>query len=209
MSLAFGVIIAGGAGQRLGGVRKAELRVGGVRLLERVAAAFGPVAAPLLVAIGPYRVPPQLPGAALAVPDLPAPLGGPLAGLAAAVAALQQRGVRSGVLVSAPVDTPLLPRGFAQHMATGLGGANAVYACHGQDFYPPVAAFRLEALQGLPGEVLAGQGPDSLRALHLCLGAQPLYWPAEKLNPFSNINTLGELLALEKQVAGDNSPQKS
>ncbi|WP_172122945.1 MULTISPECIES: NTP transferase domain-containing protein [unclassified Devosia] len=209
MSLPFGVIIAGGAGQRLGGVRKAELRVGGVRLLERVAAAFGPVAAPLLIATGPHRAPAPLPDGALAVPDLPAAVGGPLAGLAAAVAALKQSGIESGVLVSAPVDTPFLPAGFAQVMADALGQAEAIYARHDQDFYPPVAAWRLEALQSLAGDVGRSSAPASLKALHRQLGSAELDWPAEESNPFININTLAEVLAAEKRERQHNPPQIS
>ena len=46
MSLPHAVIIAGGEGQRLGGVRKADLRIGGVRQIDRVIEALGAVAAP-------------------------------------------------------------------------------------------------------------------------------------------------------------------
>ena len=46
------MILAGGKGERLGGVVKANLRVGGVRLIDRVAAALADVKGPILVAHG-------------------------------------------------------------------------------------------------------------------------------------------------------------
>ena len=45
------VILAGGRGERLGGVIKSELRIGGVRLLERVAGQLADCD-PILVAHG-------------------------------------------------------------------------------------------------------------------------------------------------------------
>ena len=37
------VILAGGLGKRLGGVRKSEIRVGGERLIDRIVGAVGPI----------------------------------------------------------------------------------------------------------------------------------------------------------------------
>jgi molybdopterin-guanine dinucleotide biosynthesis protein A len=202
VSLPFGVIIAGGGGQRLGGVRKGELRVGGVRLVDRVAQALGPVAAPLLIATGPHRAPPNLPGGALAIADLPYPVGGPLAGLAAAMLALRARGIERGVLVSAPVDSPFLPAGFAATMMQALGAQAAVYARHADDFYPPAAAWRLEAIGEVAGAIAEGSAPPSLRALHERLGSQAVEWPAGAPNPFTNINTIADLMAAERRKKG-------
>ena len=206
MTLPFGLIIAGGAGQRLGGVRKAELRLGGVRLLDRVAGAFGPVAEPLLIATGPHPAPPNLPRGAVPIPDLPYPPAGPLAGLAAAVLALQQRGVQSGVLVSAPVDTPFLPEDFAGIMVQALGPDAAVYARHGADFHPPVAAWRLEAIAFLPASFAEGSAPVSLRALQEQLGSRAVEWRVGESNPFLNINTIADLLALQRTERERLSP---
>ncbi|MFN4211385.1 MAG: NTP transferase domain-containing protein, partial [Devosia sp.] len=49
MTLPHAVIIAGGRGERLGGVRKADLRLGGRRLVDRVADELGPLASPLML----------------------------------------------------------------------------------------------------------------------------------------------------------------
>jgi molybdopterin-guanine dinucleotide biosynthesis protein A len=53
MTLPHVVIIAGGRGMRLGVVRKADLRLGGVRQLDRVISALGKIVSPIMVASGP------------------------------------------------------------------------------------------------------------------------------------------------------------
>ncbi|HWU19466.1 MAG TPA: NTP transferase domain-containing protein [Devosia sp.] len=202
MSAPYAVIIAGGQGQRLGGVRKRDIRIGGITLIERVRQALGAVAEPLLVATGPGEAV-RLDDGMLAVADLDGPLGGPLAGLAAAVDALQRRGVDNGVLVSVAVDTPFLPPGFAGTMAAAVGDADAVYAAWGEDFYPPNAAWRLGALSALPGQVRDGTAPGSLKALHGQLKGGRLDWSAgHERDPFANLNTLADLIELQRRARG-------
>ena len=200
MSLPQAVIIAGGQGTRLGGVRKADLRVGGVRQLDRLVASLGTVARPILVASGPRGQHLALPRDCVAVPDRDSAHAGPLAGLIAAVAHLAEGGLTAGLLVSVAVDTCFLPDDFAARLRDGLGNAAAAYAAWGEDFYPPNAVWRLEALQDLPR--LAGSGgPASLKALQRRLGAQRVDWASgSSANPFANINTLADLLALQARA---------
>lgn len=197
MSRVHAIIIAGGQGQRLGGVRKGSLRIGGRRLMERVSSALGPVAAPLLVSIGQQSEIPDLPEGAEAVVDLLAPCAGPLAGLAAAVAALRQRGIADGLLVSVAVDTPFLPTDFVKRMVAPLARAPATYASWMDDFYPPNAAWRMEAIADLPERVAAPAPPASLRALQKMLGAEAVDWSGgHATNPFRNVNTIEDVIAL-------------
>lgn len=199
MSVPHGVIIAGGRGERLGGVRKAGLRIGGRRLVDRVAEALGEVAPPLLIAVGPEDDGRARRGGAVMVPDLAVPVSGPLAGLAAAVAALQARGIGEGLLVSAAVDTPYLPQDFAAVMADELGDAPAALAAWGADFYPTNAIWRIEALADLPRRVMAGTAPGSLKALLADLGARRVDWRGRcAADPFRNVNTVADLLALSR-----------
>ena len=194
------VIIAGGRGERLGGVRKADLRLRRVRLVDRVAGALGAVEAPLLIASGGLQLG-RLPARAIAVADLEGPVGGPLAGLAAAIDWLESAGVVDGLLVSAAVDTPFLPTDYVSALQAGLAGAPAAFAAWGAQHYPPNAIWRIEALAGLPGQVRRGEGPKSLKALQQQLGARPVVWPeADGSNPFANINTLDELIALGRLI---------
>ncbi|HTM76744.1 MAG TPA: NTP transferase domain-containing protein, partial [Devosia sp.] len=156
MSLPFAVIIAGGEGQRLGGVRKAELSIGGLRLIDRVAQRLGAVAPPLLVATGHGRLPC---GNHIAIGDLNDRYGGPLAGLAAAVDWLTAQGISDGLLASIAVDTPFLPPDFIAVMARALDNQPAVFAGWGEAFYPPNAVWQLSAIATLPAQVRAGTAP--------------------------------------------------
>lgn len=199
MSTPHGVIIAGGRGERLGGVRKADLRIGGRRLVDRVAEALGPVAPPLMIAVGPEDDGRGRRDGAVAVTDPAAPVGGPLAGLAAAVAALQARGIGEGLLVSAAVDTPNLPQDFVALMAAELGDARAAFAAWGADFHPPNAIWRIEALAHLPRQVMTGTAPSGLKGLLAAMGAQRVDWTARyAADPFRNVNTVADLLALSR-----------
>jgi molybdopterin-guanine dinucleotide biosynthesis protein A len=203
MNLPHAVIIAGGRGERLGGVRKGDLRIGGRRLVDRVTESLGAIAAPLMVATGPGENRLRLPVGAIGIADLDAPMGGPLAGLVAAVEALQARGIGTGVLVSVAVDTPFLPADFVTVMREGLGNAPAAYAAWGDQFYPPNALWRIEALSALPRLVRSGEAARSLKALQQTLGAMAVDWTDRAgADPFANINTVGDLGRLGGMAAG-------
>jgi len=194
------VILAGGAGERLGGIRKAAIRIGGQRLIDRVATALGDVAQPLIVSTGPTASASSVPDQ-INVPDLPNAIGGPLAGLIAAVDWLEGQGVRTGPLVSVAVDTPFLPESFTQIMCDALNDSSATYAVWGDSFYPTNAAWRLEALQNLPKRALEGLGPKSLKALLAELDGAPVDWTAgQTQNPFANLNTLSDLVLLGRRA---------
>lgn len=197
MTLVYAVIIAGGKGERLGGVRKAGLRIGSVRLADRVIKALGPVAEPLLISTGPTADADGLPARCVAVPDLSAACAGPLAGVAAAVDALRQRGITAGFLATVAVDTPFLPSDFVARMLPAIGKAPAAYAAWGEDFYPPNAIWRIEAIADLPEIVAGPTPPKSLRALQRELGAVGVDWSGGcATNPFLNLNTIRDLVTL-------------
>ena len=199
MSLPYALIIAGGHGQRLGGVRKADLRLGGVRQLDRVMKALGTLAAPILVATGPRGRSLALPPDCVSIADGDSPCAGPLAGLVAAVAHLAESGTTRGLLISVAVDTPFLPGDFVSRMVAGIGDTNCAYATWGDDFYPPNALWRLESLQTLPAAVSRPDAPTSLKALQRNLGAVGIDWSdLSPANPFANINTLAELIRLQR-----------
>jgi molybdenum cofactor guanylyltransferase len=123
------VIFAGGRGGRLGGVVKANLVIGGVRLLERVSAALGAAASPVLVAHGATEpgMLGLLPGQ-IAVPDLATDYAGPLAALAGAVAWCATADAQPELLLTVAVDTPFVPPDFAARMAVAAEGCAAVVA---------------------------------------------------------------------------------
>jgi molybdopterin-guanine dinucleotide biosynthesis protein A len=191
------VILAGGEGRRLGGVRKADLRVGGVPLIERVARVLRGVERPLLISTGPLGREWDLPLGWVGVSDLTGSGGGPLAGLVAAGAALQSRGVFEDLLVSVAVDTPFLPNDFVQRLVEGLGPAAAAYASWNDSFYPTNAIWRLQAISDL-AERTSEIG--SLKFLLTSLDAKRVAWDELPEDPFANINTPQDLLAMETRA---------
>ncbi|MGH3739543.1 MAG: molybdenum cofactor guanylyltransferase, partial [Micromonosporaceae bacterium] len=97
------IVLAGGAARRLGGADKPGLAVAGRSLLSRVLDAVAD-AYPRIV-VGPPR---QLPGDVILTREQP-PGGGPVAALAAGLAALDtalQPGSNAGAPSSAPAGTP-------------------------------------------------------------------------------------------------------
>jgi molybdopterin-guanine dinucleotide biosynthesis protein A len=141
-----GVVLAGGASRRMGR-DKATLPVGGVALARRVLAAAARVADPVLLV-----APEGHPARRLLAPDDPArppaarivtdPGQGPLAALAAALAALDRR----HVLVLAG-DHPTLRVELLAHLVELREQAQAVACRHGPRLEPLVSVYeRLPAL---------------------------------------------------------------
>ena len=95
------MVVGGGGGERLGGVSKPDLVLGGVRLIDRVCAALGEVAGAGVVAVVPPAV--RVPAVVARTLEDP-PGGGPLAGIDAGLAALPVGADTWVVVVS--VDCP-------------------------------------------------------------------------------------------------------
>lgn len=194
------VILAGGRGERLGGVIKANLVIG-TRLLDRVGAAL--VGADIVLvahgAIAPEAIgllPGQIP-----VPDPDSSYGGPLAGLAGAVAWALAQSRPPQILVLAPVDTPFLPPDYLSRLVAGLGDGPAAVAAYGDQPYPTSSAWRLAAIADLPDAVRASTAPHSLKRLAERLGAVTVPFPAHAGgDPFANANTPAELEALRRRA---------
>jgi molybdopterin-guanine dinucleotide biosynthesis protein A len=199
-----GLILAGGSGSRLGGVAKAGLRVGGVALVQRAAAALG-ACRPVLLAHG--RIAPERIGLSglVLLPDGPPPPEGPLAGLAAAAAWLAAHRPGTEAILSLAVDTPFFPADFAERARARHPGAPAVVAAFAGQAYPTNALWQLAPLL----EALR-EAPNSLARLAERMGAPHLDWAGTAAeNPFANVNTLAELLAANRRArrAEADAPQ--
>lgn len=197
-----GLILAGGRGERLGGVIKSGLVIGGVRLLDRVAERLAGCA-PLLVGHG--RIDPellQLSAGMTAVPDLDGDYAGPLAGLAGAIAHLTSLATPPELLVSVAVDTPFLPTDFVARLTSGLGGAPAAVASYAGQPYPTNAIWRVARFRDLPERVATGRAPRSLKSLCAAAGGIDVEWSVTPGgDPFANVNTPGDLAGLERRAA--------
>jgi len=151
--LVVAVVLAGGAGRRLGGVDKAGLVLGGRTLLDRVLAAAAGVAGRLVV-VGPPR-PVDLERAVIFVQE-DVPGGGPVPAVAAA---LDATGGASVVLVLA-VDLPLLTTAALARLVDELLAAD-----------PPVGAAAAADPSGRPNPLLAAYRAETLAAVDGAPGA--------------------------------------
>ncbi len=194
------VILAGGKGERLGGAVKATVTVGGVPLIQRV---LDRVAAcsPIVVAHGPHDIAAlALPADVIPVADLPSGYAGPLAGFAAAVAALPEE---VELLVCAAVDAPFLPVDYVERLVAGLGEAPAAIASYEGQPYPTNSIWRLALVRDLPSQVVAGTAPRSLKSLAAAVGWLSVEWPRDPSgDPFANVNTPADLARAEARAAG-------
>jgi molybdopterin-guanine dinucleotide biosynthesis protein A len=195
MSRTFGLILAGGEGSRLGGVRKADLRIGGVRLVQRVASAFEGKVAELFVASGQGAI--SAPPLSSIRDQNTTPMG-PLAGIRAAVRHLESSVDNGDVLVMAAVDAPFLPPDYVERLRKAAAETGAAYAAWGESIYPTNSAWRLIALRDALEDTDESAGPKAI--LHR-LGAAKVDWSADAaLDPFANINTLADLIALQRRA---------
>lgn len=198
------VILAGGKGERLGGTIKANIRIGGMPLLERVTRALSGHVSTILVAHGGHDPLAMGLGAQqIPIPDLPADYGGPLAGLAAAVDWCARQSRVPDYLVSVAVDTPFLPADFVTRALATVRQSDlpGIVVRYGAQDYPTNAVWRLASILALPRQVLDGTAPRSLWRYADSVGAAPLDWPSDSEgDPFTSLNTPDDLVAFEARA---------
>ena len=181
-----GLILAGGAGLRVGGRDKGLLDWRGQTLAAHVAARLRPQVGRLLISCNRNRDY----YATLAdgtVADSRRDFRGPLAGIEAATPGLGGR-----FLVIAPCDTPLLPLDLAARLLAALGSpedpaAEISYAHDGEREQYLCAAMHLEVLRTLPHFLNEGQ-----RAVR-CWYAQHRCVPVDfstQAHCFTNLNRM-------------------
>jgi len=154
-----GIVLAGGAGQRMGGVDKAALRVGGITLLDRVLGAARPICECLLV-VGPAR-PTEVPGVMFVAED--APGGGPVPAVLAGVNAL----TGSEVVLVLATDLPLLTTSDLRRLLDALtaSGGEVVAAADSGGPNPLLAAYRVPTLVARAAAQGLGAGSPASRLL--------------------------------------------
>lgn len=183
-----GVVLAGGAGRRMGGVDKAALLAGGVTLLDRVLTAARPVCDRLVV-VGPAR-PTAVADVVFVTEAVPG--GGPVPAVLAGL------GASPGfdLVVVMAVDLPLLTGDDLRRLLAALESSGAGAACAaGRDGAPNplLAAYRAGALRAAG----AGLGPGT--AARLLVPASAV---VEDLGTASlNVNRPEDLAAAELHLA--------
>ena len=147
------IILAGGDSRRLG-QDKAKLLLGGQTLLESVSASMSQLFPRVLVSVRQPRSETGLPQVCDEVKD-----GGPLAGLAAALGQAETPWV-----FAVACDMPFVAPEVVEYLWRQRNDCQAVVPLvQGQP--QPLAAFYSRSCAAVIGEVLAGDGKHSLRAL--------------------------------------------
>ncbi|MGV6875687.1 molybdenum cofactor guanylyltransferase [Pseudochelatococcus sp. B33] len=191
------VVLAGGAGRRIGG-GKPQRTLAGESLLARAVALARQWTTDVAVAVKERPSGQPHPDVAI-VTDDPA-VDGPLSGLLAGLRWARSRGC--GAVLTIPCDTPFLPRDLVGRLSAALAGvatpAVAVASSAGR-LHPACALWTVDAETVLLREANAGR--LSLTNLAGRLERRIVEWPVETIDPFFNINTPDELEAARSWLA--------
>jgi molybdenum cofactor guanylyltransferase len=180
----WGVILAGGAGRRMGGADKALLPFGGTTLIGHAIARFAPQVERLAISANgdPARF------AAFDLPVLPddVPMG-PLSGVLAALDWADS----ADAVVSMAVDTPFIPGDLVPRL---LAGGMPAMATRGGNDHPTAALWPVALRASLRGFLASGAKPR-VRDFLDAQGVVRVAFPDEIA--FRNINTPADLAAAE------------
>ncbi|MEZ5893596.1 MAG: molybdenum cofactor guanylyltransferase [Parvularculaceae bacterium] len=185
-----GLILSGGAGVRMGGADKGALRLGGARLIDRVAERLHAQTERLLIS-GRHDYGLGLPF----IPDRADGPAGPAAGLWAALCWLNDNGVKADGLLTAPADGPFVPLDLAENLCSAEASA---VACHSGEMHPTFAWWRVRDLETIFAGLKPGDAP-SLKSL--CEQAKARRTPFEDADAFFNVNTPDDLARAETLLA--------
>lgn len=184
-------ILAGGAGSRLGGVRKPLLEIGGRAILDRQLEALAPRVSAVAV-VAPDPAPFARPGVTLLRDAAGA---GPLAGIAAALAWSP-----SPWLFAVAGDLPFIDGAALDAIAERSGGADLVAPRIAGRVQPLAALYRARATRAAAAELAAsGAGPSALFAAAASRGLRATIVGEDELS-----ESLGDL----RFAAGINTPNE-
>lgn len=183
------MILAGGEGSRIGG-GKSFRRLAGERLIDRAlrtARSWSDLVA--VVVRDPAQVESVNAPIIIDEPDI----GGPLAGLAAALRFGAQALCEFVLII--PADTPFLPADLLDRLRLDIGEANCALASSGGHVHAVCGLWRTSALSHLSAYRRGQQ--RSLRAFAALVGCREVVWASEPFDPFFNINTADQLAQAE------------
>jgi len=149
-----GLVLAGGAGRRMGGVDKALLDLGGRPLAAHAADALRPAC--VAVALSANGDPARFAGIGLPVLPDRTPAMGPLAGIAAGLAWAGERG--AGWMATLPTDAPFVGADAVRRLVDACrAGAPAAYAAASDGPHWTVAVWPASALARVEEALAAGR----------------------------------------------------
>ncbi len=197
-----GIILAGGAGRRLGAADKALCSLGGEALLNHAIRVLSPQVDALAISANgdPARF--DACGLPVIIDDLPGRLG-PLAGLLAGLDWAARERPSAGWIITVPADAPFLPVDLVARLAVAAGTRGAVAASRGR-LHPVVGLWPL----GTAADLRRALVDDGLRRADAWVarqGAATVEWQADPVDPFFNINTPDDLAAAGRLLASRRS----
>ena len=188
------VILAGGEGSRIGGNKPMRL-LGGRRLIDHAEALARQWSDILAVAI---RDAAQVERDQLERIVDEEGIEGPLAGLAGALRFGSVAG--QDAVLTIPADMPFLPADLGERLSTEIGQHGAAIASSGGRLHPICGLWRVSALEELDGYLATDR--RSLKGFAEAIGFCVVDWPAERQDPFFNINSAAELAIAERMLGG-------
>jgi molybdopterin-guanine dinucleotide biosynthesis protein A len=195
-----GLILDGGRAQRMGGVDKGLINLAGRPMIAHVIERLHPQVAAL--AISANGDPSRFARFGLpVVADSPAESSGPLAGVLAGLEFPAHPGSRLTHVVTLPGDTPFAPEDFVARLHGARRAANAeiVVAASGGRTHHVAALWPIAIAGDLRRAVEEGlRKVETFAARYVVTTAE---WPAEPLDPFSNVNTPADLAHAEAALA--------
>jgi molybdopterin-guanine dinucleotide biosynthesis protein A len=191
----YALILAGGSGERLGGVDKAQLRLGETTCLKRAIKNVESQSCSIAVsrAEGAQI---DLPPSIACVPDTFNPQIGPLGGIYAGAQWVKtvQKSEEEAYLLVAPVDTPSFPRDFVERAVPLLSDHQVVLGRYGDDIYPVCGIWNLSVALGIEAFAKESQNYAIRRFLDKFDVGYVDYAQISPHDPFKNINKISDLL---------------
>ncbi|MFT3814648.1 MAG: molybdenum cofactor guanylyltransferase MobA [Acidovorax sp.] len=183
-----GLVLAGGRGQRMGGVDKGLQRFRGELLALHALRRLQPQVGALLLSANRNHAAYAALGVPVCADAADMAYAGPLAGF---LAGLVQ--CRTPWLLTAPCDSPLLPIDLAARLAQAVGHADIAFATTAEGPQPVFCLLRASLREDLAR--FTAEGGRKIAAWTARHRSVPV--PFGDTRAFSNANTLAELQALE------------
>ena len=199
-----GVILAGGAGQRMGGRDKPLLPLAGRPLLAHVVERLRPQVAELVLnangeatRFAAFGLP--------VVADAGAERAGPLAGILAGLSWTAANAPKARWIMTAPADTPFFPRECLARFSKAVGGTRQIAVARSRGAVHGVAALVPVELRDDLGKWLISPTDLAVRAwLRRHPSVMVDFADDDGVDPFFNVNTPQDLAKAEATVAQRN-----
>lgn len=188
------VILAGGAGVRIGGNKESRM-LGGTTLLARSFEKAKIYSHQIAVSTSTTSH--------LDLPNGTARLvdktnnGGPISGLSSALTFAATRNAAHVMIISC--DTPFLPVDLISRLYASIGQANAAIATCNERIHAACSLWRVDTAHSLPAYLALGR--RSLIGFAEAIGYTTAEWSEEYFDPFFNINNDADLVNAEMILA--------